>query len=725
MSLPFLQKNDLLGKLDHKPSYVNLGDNSKSLIIGKIDLKVKFQGKSSTLQAFVLPTCSHDIVLGRVWLYTFNPRLNFQKLLTTIDIKADRKPKPLSQRQSQQWLSELQTGKVDYAVISLHGIDLESEGTPSQNAQLQDLLMRFKDIMPEEMPKQLPPVRDIDHRILLNSEKSIPWRPTYKLSYNEADALKKTLNEMLEYGWIEPSVSPYGAPVMLIAKKGGAGMRMVIDYRQLNDITVKNRYPLPRHDEMIGRLHGAKVFSKMDLRSGYYQIRMHPDDIEKTAFRTKYGHFEFKVMPMGLTGAPGTFMGLMNKVFSSLTDDCVLVFMDDILIFSNDWDSHLRHLEQVFKILTNNQLYAAPKKCIFGQSKIEFLGNIISEEGLAMHPQKASLINDWPQPSNVTELRSFIGMVTYYRSFIPRFSQIMKPLTDLLQGQQQGKKSVIEWNTPQENAFREIKKLMISDLVLRIPDPTKPFVLFFDAAGNDGIGGVLAQADNNGILHPVGFESRKLSSAEKRYPTHEQEQLAFLHCLNRWRWYLDGLSFTVFTDNYSTTFLQTQGTLSKRQARWLNMFQSFSYTIKHLPRDKNVVSDALSKRPHSLRETDFSIIKETVCTPNDAIFETFEDFHPTLFDMTVVHLADDMQEDFLQSINEDDELRLLQQQLLSIDSTHPEVNSSDLKQFRTEDGRIYYTSVETPNIHRLYIPSTRNWRIRIMRDCHDSPTSGH
>jgi len=398
--------------------------------------------------------------------------------------------------------------------------------------------------------------------------------------------------------------------------------------------------------------------------------------------------------------------------------------MDDILIYSKNEEDHIHHIEEVFRVLRANKLYAARDKCEFGKTELQFLGHVVTQNGLKMDSRKTTAISEWGTPKNLEELRSFIGMCTYYRQFIPGFSQRMSPLSALTKQGNHDNRGRLNWGETEQIAFDNMKAIMISDIVLRIPNPDKPFILFFDAAGSDGIGGVLCQEAEDGKVHPVAFESRKLSPAEKKYPTHEQEQAAFVHCLKKWRWYLDAQPFTVYTDNYSTSFIKTQGTLSGRQARWLDVLQSYSYTIKHLPREKNVVSDALSKRPYiEVKDLDKEVVKSTTNEPVDLNFDTLQDIDPELYDMNVVHLEDGLQEDFLKSIADDPVLVRLQQDLLTGKTSNKD--HKNLSHFRCEDGRLYYTSPTDQLRSRLYVPNAGNWRERTMIDAHDSKQGGH
>ncbi|TMC24502.1 MAG: hypothetical protein E6J34_00380, partial [Chloroflexi bacterium] len=430
-----------------------------------------------------------------------------------------------------------------------------------QDPRIAPLLQEFQDVFPEELPAELPPPRDLDHRIELEPGSRPPWRPIYRMSPLELDTLRKELDKLLKNGSIEPSVSPYGAPVIFVKKKSGE-LRMCIDYRALNKITIKNRFPIPLIDDLIDRLHGAKVFTKIDLRSGYNQVRIHPEDIEKTAFRTRYGHFQYKVMPFGLTNAPATFQALVQDVLRPLLDVSVIVYIDDILIYSQNDADHSYHIRQVLELLRQHKLYGTIAKCEFFKDSVEYLGHIILAQGIATDPKKVEIIRTWPQPTNLKELQSFLGLCNYYRRFVADYSKIAAPLTDLTH-----KDTTYQWTTHTDLAFQLLKEHMSRAPVLCIPDPNLAFVVTTDAS-DFAVGAVLTQDQGQGP-QPVAFISRKMNSHERNYAAHEKETLAIMHALKKWRVYLEGRHFTVYTDHATLRHFPEQPDLTRRQARWM------------------------------------------------------------------------------------------------------------------------------------------------------------
>ena len=388
----------------------------------------------------------------------------------------------------------------------------------------------------------------------------------------------------MDKGFIRPSTSPWGAPLLFVKKKDGS-LRLCIDYRKLNRVTVKNRYPLPRIDDLFDQLRGAKVFSKIDLRSGYHQLRIRESDIATTAFRSRYGHYEFVVMPFGLTNAPTAFMNLMNQVFGAYLDQFVIVFIDDILVDSESWEQHERHLRMVLDILRREQLYAKFSKCEFWLAKVGFIGHVISVEGGNVDPQKIEVVMQWGRPNSVIEIRSFLGLAGYYRRFVQDFSRITALLTRLTR-----KGVKFEWSDQCEASFQELKNRVTSAPVLALPDDSGEYVVFSDAS-RLGLGCVLMQ---HGRV--IAYASWQLKQHELNYPTHDLELAAVVLALKLWRHYLYGAKCQIFTDHKSLQYLLTQKELNLRQCHWMELIKDYDCTIEYHPRKDNVAADALSRK---------------------------------------------------------------------------------------------------------------------------------
>jgi hypothetical protein len=457
------------------------------------------------------------------------------------------------------------------------------------------VLKEFEDVF-QEVPG-LPPKRDIDFSINLMPGAAPVSKAPYRMSTPELKELQLQLKELLNKGYIHPSVSPWGALVLFVKKKDGT-MRLCIDFRQLNKVTVKNKYPMPRIDDFFDQLKDAKVFSKIDLRSGYHQVRIKDEDISKTTFRTRYGHYEFTVVSFGLSNAPVVFMCLMNGVFRNYLDQFVIVFLDDILVYSKREEEHEQHLRMVLQVLREYQLYAKMSKCSFYQKKIHYLGHIISEEGIDVDLEKVQAIREWTAPRNVAEVRSFMGLAGYYRRFIAGFSRIVHAITSL-----QRKEKKFQWTDECERSFQQLKQLLTSAPILKIADPDKDYVVCTDAC-KEGLGGVLSQ---EGFV--VCYESWKLKEHEKNYATHDLELASIVHALRKWRHYLMGKKFELRTDHNGLKYLFDQPTLNARQIRWLEFLCEYDFDIKHIKGKENKVVDALSRKVHELHATTISMYR--------------------------------------------------------------------------------------------------------------------
>ncbi|KAJ9512274.1 hypothetical protein QJQ45_012943 [Haematococcus lacustris] len=456
-------------------------------------------------------------------------------------------------------------------------------------AVLDGLLSEYADVF-GDMPPGLPPDRPVGHTIRTPPGSEAPYKRMYKLSPREEAEVKKQVAELLAKGLIEPSSSPYGAPILFVQKKDGS-LRMCIDYRALNKLTVRDRYPLPRIDDLFDKLAGKRVFSSLDLQSGYHQIRITEEDVPKTAFLTPMGQFQFKVLCFGLTNAPATFQRMMNNVFKPLINECVLVYIDDILVMGNTPEEHVQHLRQVLQLMRENKFYAKLAKCEFNKTQLAFLGHIVGSKGIAVDPAKVRVVKEWPTPRNLKDLQAFLGLANYFRRFIPNFSSLAAPLTNLTSKQVAAAYDWEHFGGSELEAFDGLKEALCSAPVLALPDFSKPFVVCTDAS-LVGTGGVLMQDGR-----PIAYTSKKMSPAEMRYATGEQELLGIIRAVREWRCYLDGaVDVTILTDHNPLIYLQTQPNLSRRQVRWMEELSRYKYEIKYIPGATNV-ADPISRNP--------------------------------------------------------------------------------------------------------------------------------
>jgi hypothetical protein len=511
-------------------SFMEMASGAKQKVGGKVTGCALNLGEFVTrVNLYVMILGSYDVVIGMDWLETHEAILNCKtKRLSLVDDEGQRRViVGRNQGVSLRFVSSLQLRKSMRKGCKLYAILALNEKGVAEGLEHLPVVKEFADVFPEELPG-MPPERELEFTIDLKPGTEPIARTPYRMSTPELQELKMQLKELLDLGLIHPSVSPWGAPVIFIRKKDGS-WRLCIDYRQLNKATIKNQYPLPRIDDLFDQMKGATVFSKIDLRSGYHQLRIKEDDIPKTAFKTRFGHYEFTVFPFGLTNAPGVFMSLMNGVFREYLDKFVQVFIDDILIYSRTTEEHDEHLRLVLQCLREHKLYGKLSKCSFYQSRIHYLGHVISGEGIAVDPAKVEAIMEWPAPTNVTEVRSFMGLAGYYRRFVEGFSKIANPITEL---QKKNKKFV--WTEKCAEAFRRLKELLTTAPILKVPDMDADFLVCTDAS-KEGLGGVLMQ---DGRV--IAYISRKLRRHEENYATHDLELLAIVYALKVWRHYLVG-----------------------------------------------------------------------------------------------------------------------------------------------------------------------------------------
>jgi hypothetical protein len=462
--------------------------------------------------------------------------------------------------------------------------------------QIRGMEGEFHDVLRPELPVGVEGKhQDIEHDIDTQDARPINL-PYYRLSPEHLDEQRKQIELLLEKKLIRPSNSPWGAPVLFVKKPKGE-WRMCVDYRALNDATVKKTFPLPRIQEQIDQTGNAKVFSKIDLLSGFWQIRMAKQSIEKTAFNTRDGKYEFLVMPFGLTGAPPTFQATMNNLLRDYLNKFVVVYIDDVLIYSQNEEEHAKHLRMILEKLREGGFYAKPSKCIFGVREIEFCGHVIGDGKVRMTRNKVDAVKDWPQPTTVHQVRQFVGLCSYYRRFIRGFARLAAPLHELLKTEGTNKHRQITWNYACARAFQELKDAISSEPVLAQPDPAKPYIIETDAS-DFARGAQLLQVGSDGKEHPVAFESRKFTPAERNYPTHERELLAIKDALRAWNVYIEnGFTTIVRTDHAGLQYMNTTKVVSKRLARWIDEFGGYDLDIRYKPGPQMVVADALSRRP--------------------------------------------------------------------------------------------------------------------------------
>jgi hypothetical protein len=564
----------------------------------------------------------------------------------------------------------------------------------------------FADVFSKSKAEVLPPHRAYDHSIPIEDDSQPPHGPIYPMSQTELQAVREYLEDMLGKGFIRSSSSPAGAPVLFAKKKDG-GLRFCIDYRGLNRITRKNRYPLPLIGNLIDQLRQATVYTKLDLRAGYNNVRITPGEEWKTAFRTRYGSFEYLVMPFGLTNAPATFQHFMNDVFRDMVDIFVVVYLDDILIYSIDKKQHQEHVRRVLQRLREYDLHAKPEKCIFYCESVEFLGFIVSPTGVAMDPAKTQAIRDWPIPDNLRELQSFLGFCNFYRRFINSYSDITIPLIRLTR-----KDAPYVWSSNCNDGFNVLKAAFETAPILTHFDPDSPIIVEVDAS-DYAVAAILSQiTPDDGDIHPIAFHSRSMAPAELNYEIYDKELLAIFEAFRTWRNYLEGATHViiVLSDHKNLEYFTTTKQLTRRQARWAEFLCGFKFNIKYRPGKLGAKPDALTRRGDVYPKGGDEAYALANPQNFQSVFRTEQLLAAIILDSASVIIA-------IRHALKDD--TFAQERIDILKESPPE--------HPTKEHPWSLSSDETLLLHRgrFYVPDVEEIRMDILRFNHDHFTAGH
>lgn len=623
----FAAKNNIpLLKLNEKTPLVLIdGSDHRTGPISHVTVPLLVSlGDATHVVSFLVsnfPSC--PVILGFPWLKKYNPCVDWQQLTLAFPYPSNENSNNLSIDQNSDpnikgevpptsgqntvyhagtalLDSELKENiDKDLELVIMEDLDNSSESCLSNQVPAE--YADFADVFSKQNAEILPDERPFDCSIdLIDPAAPLPFKPIYNLSPKELESQRLYIEENLKTGFIRPSKSPIGSPQFFVPKKDGT-LRPCVDYRDLNSLTIKDRTPLPLISDLLDRTAGSKLFTKIDLRGAYNLVRIKPGDEWKTAFRTRFGLFEYLVMPFGLTNAPAVFQRMMNTIFSDIMDQFMVVYLDDILVFSPDLDSHIKHVRTVLERLRQYKLFVKGEKCMFHSSSVEFLGFVISEGQIAMDPGKIAAIDTWPKPNRVKDIQSFLGFCNFYRRFIKDFSKIARPLTELTK-----KDAAFIWTDSCELAFNTLKQAMVENPVLRTVDPTLPFTIQTDAS-DFALGAVLSQPDPEiKVLHPIAYYSRKLLPAERNYTVHDKELLAIVAAFQNWRHYLAGSPHVidVFSDHKNLLFFQKSRLLRPRHARWNLILSEFDFRLNFTAGNQNQAADALSRRSDYLEEGD-------------------------------------------------------------------------------------------------------------------------
>ena len=543
---------------------------------------------------------THMVILGMPWLRLHNPKIDWTRGVIT-----------MSQCQCEGNRLALLEGMDPSTREKICATSSENEYR-AQDSVLKQIPGAYKEYesLFREGPtsEALPQHQPWDHEIPIEKDKSPTFGPIYQLSESELKVLKQYVDENLAKGFIRPSTSSAASPILFVPKKDGT-LRLCVDYRQLNSITIKDRYALPLINELQDRLQGMTVFTSLDMRGAYNLIRMKEGEEWKTAFRTRYGLYEYLVMPFGLTNAPATMQRMVNEQLHDYLDVFVVAYLDDILIFSKSQAEHETHVRRVLKRLRKAGILLKPEKCEFHKEELEFLGFIVGVHGVRMNPKKVEAVLDWPTPRTVKEIQSFLGFANFYRRFIEGYSRISAPLTELTRKERQ-----FDWTPRAQEAFEELKERFTQAPVLAVFDPEQEITMETDAS-DFAIGACLSQKQKDGTLRPVAYYSRKMTPAELNYDVHDKELLAIVIAFEQWRVYLEGSKYPVAvqTDHKNLTTFTTTKILNRRQVRWAEALASYNFTITYRKGSENARADALSRRQDynkDTREKPRAILKE-------------------------------------------------------------------------------------------------------------------
>lgn len=552
------------------------GEQTYIKTFGSTRLPMITNGVTSTQDFLVTDQLREDVILGHPWLTQERVTINYslgclhhgiEKRATTYWLK-NQSPTPSS-------TSNLPT--------------LDQHFPPSHQEPFLELIQEFRDLLNNDCATAV--AKTVQHTIRLQKDEPFHIRP-YACSEAKKRLIYEQVDEMLANGVIVRSESDYCSPVVMVKKKDGEP-RFCTDYRRLNDLTQDEASPLPKIPEALRDFGTATIFSSIDLKSGYWQIPMDPTSRHLTAFATPDGAtYEYTVMPFGLKNAPATFQKLMTRVLSGLLGKFVHVYLDDIIVYSHTYDDHIAHLHQVFERLQEHGLRCAPRKCVFGTNELKYLGHVITAEGNEPQKYHLDLIQQATAPTTRKQLQSFLGLTNWLREYIPHFSTIATPMTDLL-----NTKKPFKWTEQANKAFEELKEALAKPMILHRPHPDLPFILQTDASGT-GIAAVLYQM-NQDRRQIISYASAHLNPTQQRYHINEQECLAIVWGVKRYRQYLEDKPFTLITDNKALTWLTSMKDTNAKLTRWSLLLQEFSYKLVHCPGEKNELPDYLSRQPSS------------------------------------------------------------------------------------------------------------------------------
>ncbi|QRW25734.1 Retrotransposable element Tf2 protein [Rhizoctonia solani] len=634
----------------------------------KATLTFSLDGKQITETFLICNTGSHAAILGLKWLDAHNPEINW----------------------NMRTLSFPHTPPEQVAIAEEEEADKDPlEGVPPEYHP-------YAKVFGEEEFNKLLPHWHYNIGIELTEEGPLN-SPLYSMTDAKSATLKDWLRDELKAGKICPSKSSISSPVMFVPKKDGSCC-LVVDYCCLNNRTKKNVYPLPHLDDLMAQLRGAKVFTKLDLQWGYNNVQVKEGNKWKTTFQTKYGLYESLVMTFGLTNTPAAFQHFMNKLFKDLLDVCVIIYLDNILICSKDNTVHTQHVHKVLQHLMDNQLSCKASKCTFHVTSVEHLGIIVLDKGFSLDKLKIQAVQEWPTPSKVKEVQSFLGFANFLRCFVANFSHIARPLHNLVK-----KDAPWKWDTKEQEAFQGLKHAITNAPVLCHADPSKPYFLETDASGA-ALGSILSQQQEDGCLHPLGFLSESFKGAKQNYNTHDKELLAIIRSFEYWRIFLEGTlhPITVFTDHRNLEYWKESCTFNRRHARWHLLLAGYNFQIVYCPGKQSGKPDALS---HQSNHADVPPANQTMLPD------------PVFANIAMVTPEKELQCQIKTSLDQDKSLEEILQFLQNESKAPPSIKRA-FKDYKMEAGLLFYQG-------RIVVPDVGTLQTDLLRIYHNSPLAGH
>jgi Reverse transcriptase (RNA-dependent DNA polymerase)/RNase H-like domain found in reverse transcriptase/Integrase zinc binding domain/Chromo (CHRromatin Organisation MOdifier) domain len=646
---------------------------------------------------------TEEIILGKKWLYKHNPEINIRTeefKFTRCNCRKEKSYRILTIKQIKRYIRQ-GTQKLMIAVYKKLYKN-NNDDTENVDPAITERLQRLQTIPKEyqsskafnepEYIKQ-PKHTQFDHEIVLKSDEQPKFMPLRKMSIEELKALEEFIEENEPRGYIQKSISSAGYPILFVPKKNGK-LRLCVDYRHLNSITIPDRTPLPLISETLDRIQGSQWFTVLDIISAYYRLRIKEGDEWKTAFRTRKGSYEWLVMPMGLTNAPASWQRFINHILTPYLDkdEGVVVYLDDVLIYTKTLEKHKKIVKAILDIFEQNELYVDIEKSQFHRHEVAFLGHIIGTNGIKMDPSKIEAVKNWPTPTNLKQVQAFNGFCNYYRRFIQGYAGIATPLYELTK-----KNKKFEWKETQETAFQELKQRIINEPILQNYDSELPAIVETDASDR-AIGARLYQI-REGRKHPIAFISKKFSETEVRYNTHDKELYAIVEACRQWRTYLQGSKFPIkiYTDHKNLVYFTTTKELNRRTTRWWEELAQYNLQIIHTPGRENAQADALSRRADH----------EATESPNNPILLQQQDF--LVINRSISTIQKQIQKEWKEDIQKGYKKDTLAKSILE--------ESNNNKKFNIRDGLIYFKE-------RIYVPTT-SIQNQLITFYHDLPLGGH